>query len=249
MKLISIKCIVANIDADDAKNKDLATKHSISSFPTLKFFSTDNKEGILYEGGRSEADFVEYLNEKCGTQRKVGGGLTEKVSCLSSRVPDVKCCGLNILLTTYHLKAGRISSFDALAQRFYTAAKGARQTIVDEARALAASSSQEAKHYLRVMEKIVSTGEAYVEKETKRWECSRLKKYPDIDFYPGGFFPLPVSVQFWRKERWYLPRSTRSRLSTISFVRSLRNPRKRMNLKLRGLNRSCKPAGLGSEAL
>jgi len=135
-------CVVANIDADDAKNKDIAMKYNIASFPTLKFFSTDNKEGIEYEGGRSEADFVAYLNEKCGTQRKVGGGLNEK--------------------------AGRVSSFDTLAQKFFTAAKDARHTIVKEAKALVASSGQEAKHYLKVMEKVVSTGEAYIEKETKR---------------------------------------------------------------------------------
>lgn len=70
---------MANIDADDAKNKDIARKYDVSSFPTLKFFSMDNKDGMPYEGGRSEADFIDYLNEKCGTQRKVGGGLNDQV--------------------------------------------------------------------------------------------------------------------------------------------------------------------------
>ena len=32
-----------------------------------------------YEGGRSEEDLVKYLNEKCVTERAVGGGLNEKV--------------------------------------------------------------------------------------------------------------------------------------------------------------------------
>ncbi len=32
-----------------------------------------------YEGGRSEEDLVRYLNEKCVTERAVGGGLNEKV--------------------------------------------------------------------------------------------------------------------------------------------------------------------------
>lgn len=77
---------MANIDADDAKNKDIARKYDVSSFPTIKFFSTDDKAGIAYEGGRSEADFVEYLNEKCGTQRKVGGGLSDLVSLLDLSV-------------------------------------------------------------------------------------------------------------------------------------------------------------------
>lgn len=32
-----------------------------------------------YEGGRTEKDFVDYLNEKCGTHRAVGGGLNDEV--------------------------------------------------------------------------------------------------------------------------------------------------------------------------
>ncbi|KAF5359143.1 hypothetical protein D9756_003414 [Leucocoprinus leucothites] len=135
-------CIVANIDADDAKNKDLARKYEIGSFPTIKFFSADNKDGIAYEGGRSEADFVTYLNEKCGTQRKVGGGLNDQ--------------------------AGRLSSFDTLAQKFFAAAHSSRQAVFDEARTLATSSAQDAKHYLKVMEKVVNTSEAYIAKELKR---------------------------------------------------------------------------------
>ena len=71
---------MANIDADDAKNKDIARKYDVSSYPTLRFFSMDNKDGIPYEGGRSEVDFINYLNEKCGTQRKIGGGLNDRVS-------------------------------------------------------------------------------------------------------------------------------------------------------------------------
>ena len=69
----------------DAKpNAPLAIKYGVSSFPTLIFFPKDNKEGIPYEGGRSEEDFVNFLNEKCGTQRAVGGGLNEKVQATLS---------------------------------------------------------------------------------------------------------------------------------------------------------------------
>lgn len=70
---------MANIDADDKRHKDIAMKYEVSSFPTIKFFSKDNKEPEDYEGGRSEADFVTFLNEKCGTQRAVGGGLSDDV--------------------------------------------------------------------------------------------------------------------------------------------------------------------------
>lgn len=71
---------MANIDADDKKNKDLARKYDVSGFPTLKFFSKDNKDHPEdYDGGRTEEDIVAYLNEKCGAQRAVGGGLNDEV--------------------------------------------------------------------------------------------------------------------------------------------------------------------------
>jgi len=135
-------CIVANIDADAALNKPLAEKYGVKSFPTIKFFSKDNKEPESYEGGRSEADFVSFLNEKCGTQRAVGGSLSEK--------------------------AGRHAEFDALASKFFIATGAARNSIYQEAVALASNAGSVSKHYLRVMEKLVSGTEGYIEKETKR---------------------------------------------------------------------------------
>ncbi|KAF8656274.1 hypothetical protein AX16_002710 [Volvariella volvacea WC 439] len=135
-------CVVANLDADDQKNKDLAKKYEIRGFPTIKFFGKDNKEEPEdYEGGRTEADIVAFLNEKCGTQRAVGGGLNDE--------------------------AGRIPEFDSLASKFFLAAGSARNSIYQEALALS-SSGASSKHYLRVMEKVVNGSEAYLAKESKR---------------------------------------------------------------------------------
>ncbi|KAJ7593108.1 protein disulfide isomerase [Mycena floridula] len=142
-------CIVANVDADDKKNSALAQKYGITSFPTLKFFSKDNKEGEAYEGGRSEVDFVKFLNEKCGTHRAVGGGLSDE--------------------------AGRLTEFDTLANKFFVATGDARDSIYKEALALAASGKATSKHYLRAMEKMVNGTEDYIVKEAKRLE-SILKK-------------------------------------------------------------------------
>ncbi|KAL9714096.1 hypothetical protein Ac2012v2_002404 [Leucoagaricus gongylophorus] len=142
-------CVVANMDADDAKNKDIARKYDVSSFPTIKFFSMDNKDGIPYEGGRSEADFVNYLNEKCGTQRKVGGGLNDR--------------------------AGRLSSLDSLAHRFTSAGHASRQAIIDDARTLL-TSFPAAEQYLKFMEKVVNKGHDYIEKEHKRLTSILEKK-------------------------------------------------------------------------
>jgi|SRR5712671_1490044 len=76
--LIYRQCIVANVDADAEVNRPLALKYGIQSYPTIKFFPKGG-EPIDYEGGRQEADFVQFLNEKCGTYRAVGGSLNEEV--------------------------------------------------------------------------------------------------------------------------------------------------------------------------
>jgi len=136
-------CIVANVDGDAKKNADLAKKYEVSGFPTIKFFSKDNKETPLaYEGGRTEADFVNFLNEKCGTHRAVGGGLNDE--------------------------AGRLAEFDNLARQFFVATGDARDALYKQAIALGASAGAASKHYLRVMEKLVNGTEGYVEKEAKR---------------------------------------------------------------------------------
>jgi protein disulfide-isomerase A6 len=134
--------VLANVVADSAVNRPLAERYKIGSFPTIKFFSKDNKEPEDYDGGRTEEDFVAFLNEKCGTQRAVGGGLN-----------DV---------------AGRLPEFDALASKFFTAASSARESVYQEALALAGAGQASGKHYLRVMEKVVNGTEGYLEKEAKR---------------------------------------------------------------------------------
>jgi protein disulfide-isomerase A6 len=116
--------------------------YGVSSYPTIKFFGKgrDNKENpTVYEGSRSEQGFVDFLNEKCGTHRAVGGGLN-------------------------HL-AGRVPSLDDLAQKFIDATSSARATIISEATIL----GDESKRYIRVMEKIVEKSSDYVTKELKRY--------------------------------------------------------------------------------
>ena len=73
------QCVVANINGDDKKNTHINQNYGVTGFPTFKFFSKDNKEPEDYEGERTEAEMVAYLNEKCGTNRAVGGGLNDQV--------------------------------------------------------------------------------------------------------------------------------------------------------------------------
>ncbi|KAI0039852.1 protein disulfide isomerase [Auriscalpium vulgare] len=142
-------CVVANIDADAELNRPIGERYGVKSFPTIKFFSKGSKEGVDYDGERSEAAFVEFLNEKCGTQRAVGGGLNDQ--------------------------AGRRPEFDALASQFFVATGAARDAVLKEASILASEIGPAAKHYLRVMEKVVNGTEDYVTKESKRL-ASILKK-------------------------------------------------------------------------
>jgi len=81
------QCLVANIDGNEEKNAEISAKFGIQGFPTLKFFPKGDKEHpVEYEGGRSEEDLVDFLNEQCATERAVGGGLNEKVCYIFSLV-------------------------------------------------------------------------------------------------------------------------------------------------------------------
>ncbi|RPD60361.1 protein disulfide isomerase [Lentinus tigrinus ALCF2SS1-7] len=136
-------CIIANVDADAQNNRPLATKYEIGSFPTIKFFPKGQKDSpVDYDGARTEEAFVEFLNEKCGTHRTAGGLLNDM--------------------------AGRLEQLDALAAKFYEESASARQALLKEAGDLASTLGAGAKHYLRVMEKVVNGSEDYLEKESTR---------------------------------------------------------------------------------
>lgn len=119
-------CVVANLDATESK--DIAGKYDVRGYPTIKFFPKgENKTSIDYSGGRSEQDFVTFLNENCGTHRLVGGGLSEE--------------------------AGKIPELDDLVIKFIKAEDP--NLIITEARTVAGKSdSKFAKYYVKVMEKI-----------------------------------------------------------------------------------------------
>ena len=52
-------CVVAQIDADEAQNKPIASKYGVTSFPTIKFFPKGGAEPEVYASGRTEEAFVE----------------------------------------------------------------------------------------------------------------------------------------------------------------------------------------------
>ncbi|KAI9313915.1 thioredoxin-like protein [Dichotomocladium elegans] len=136
-------CKVAKIDADS--ERAIGTEYDISGFPTIKFFPAgENKEPIVYEGARSEAGFIEFLNKQCGTHRLVGGGLGEK--------------------------AGRIAALDDLAIKFAAATdKAVREKIQKEAAAIAGElGTRPAKFYAVAMNKVLEKGDDFIKSESSR---------------------------------------------------------------------------------
>ncbi|KAI6099775.1 endoplasmic reticulum protein ERp29, C-terminal domain-containing protein [Pisolithus sp. B1] len=125
-----------------ALNKELAGRYGVASYPTIKFFPRGGKEVEDYEGARTEEAFVNFLNEKCGTNRAVGGGLNDQ--------------------------AGRLAELDAIAQKFLAAVGTARDVAYKEGIALSQGLGSAAQYYVRVMERIVKDSEAYIDKESKR---------------------------------------------------------------------------------
>lgn len=65
------------------KVKCCLCRYDVSGFPTLKFFPKKNKAGEEYEGGRDLEDFVNFINEKSGTNRDGKGQLLAKVGILN----------------------------------------------------------------------------------------------------------------------------------------------------------------------
>lgn len=66
-------CIVAKVDAGMYKN--IGERFNVYGYPTIKMFSTANKNGDDFTGTRGEQDFINFLNEKCNTRRSSGGAL------------------------------------------------------------------------------------------------------------------------------------------------------------------------------
>ncbi|KAI8071633.1 thioredoxin-like protein [Gongronella butleri] len=135
-------CHVAKIDADI--ERAIGTEYDISGFPTIKFFPANGGDPIPFEGARTEAGFLEFLNEKCGTHRVVGG--------------------------TLNTLAGRIAELDKAATEFIKGDDTKRQQVFAAANESVAAqgNSKYAKYYVKLMEKILEQGNAFIAKESAR---------------------------------------------------------------------------------
>lgn len=67
--------MIAKVDAEAESSKATAKDQGVSSYPTIKWFPAGSSEAVAYEGGRSEQDLINWVNEKAGTHRLPGGAL------------------------------------------------------------------------------------------------------------------------------------------------------------------------------
>ena len=134
--------LVAKVDAEADNSKSTAEAQGVKSYPTIKYFPKGSSTPEPYEGGRTEKDFVEFLNQKAGTHRVIGGGLDAK--------------------------AGTIEALDTIVAKF--TAGGSLATITEEAAKAAASLQDKyAVYYTKVFGKL-ATSQDYVQKELTRLE-------------------------------------------------------------------------------
>lgn len=76
--------LIAKVDATADNAKSTAEKQGVTSYPTIKYFPKGSAIAEDYEGGRSEQDFIDFLNQKTSTQRVVGGGLNANAGTIAS---------------------------------------------------------------------------------------------------------------------------------------------------------------------
>jgi len=136
--------VIAKLDATEEKAK--ASEFGVSGYPTIKWFPKDDKSGQSYDGGRTIDAFVDFINEKAGTQRTKEGGFAPT--------------------------AGIIPEFTELVTKFKSATGKARQDVLAEVDQLLpkldAKYKDLAKFYQVAMKRIHEKGESFVESESSR---------------------------------------------------------------------------------
>lgn len=143
--------MIAKVDAEAENAKATAKEQGVTSYPTIKFFPKGSTEAEAYNGGRTEKDFVAFINEKAGTHRAVGGGLDAT--------------------------AGTIEALDHLVAKFSGGSSAAEVAaeVAAAAKDLKESASYKyAEYYVKVFDKL-SKNDNFASKELARYD-SLLKK-------------------------------------------------------------------------
>ncbi len=74
--------LIAKVDAD--AHKELATKFEVKGFPTIKWFPKGSLTPEDYEGGRSPAEMIDFVNAQTGLRK----ALVEPPSAVAALTPD-----------------------------------------------------------------------------------------------------------------------------------------------------------------
>ena len=134
--------VIAKVDADAPTGKAPAQKYGVSGFPTLKFFPKGSSEAVDYNGGRTEAAFIEFLNKNAGTFRLPGGALNEH--------------------------AGVIPAFTEAVEKLVKGDASSLASVTEEIKKLAEEAKDKsAAVYVKTLEKLAKN-EGYVQKEVER---------------------------------------------------------------------------------
>lgn len=118
--------------------------HALPADPRPQFFprGSADKTPQDYTGGRDEKSFVEFLNTQAGTQRTEGGGLGKT--------------------------AGRVAELDAIVSSFTELTEEGVAALRNAVASLSGDAAKHAQHYMKVAEKVLEKGAAYVEQERAR---------------------------------------------------------------------------------
>lgn len=130
--------LIGKVDCEAPNSKSTAEEAGVKSYPTIFYYPKGSAVGVPYDGGRSEADLISFMNDKAGTHRAVGGGLDAI--------------------------AGTIASLDELVATLKT---GGEKAYNDLETAAGALSEKYAEYYSKVAKKAEANA-GYVEKELKR---------------------------------------------------------------------------------
>ncbi|KAI8625378.1 disulfide isomerase [Xylariaceae sp. FL1651] len=137
--------VIAKVDAEAENSKATASEQGVTSYPTIKFFPKGSTEAEAYNGGRSEVEFLEFLNGKTGTHRVPGGGLDATAGTI-----DI----LNHIAMKYAAGTEKLSDLKAQAQK-------ALEGLTKDAQ------YKYAEYYIKVFDKLAQN-EGYVAKESAR---------------------------------------------------------------------------------
>lgn len=143
--------LIAKVDAEAENAKATAKDQGVTSYPTIKFFPAGSTEPEPYQGGRTEKDFVAFMNSKAGTHRAIGGGLDAT--------------------------AGTIAALDSIVEKL-TGGSGIAEVAAEAGKVALglkdSASTKYAQYYVKVFEKL-GQSDNFASKEVARLE-SLLKK-------------------------------------------------------------------------